>query len=54
MFEQCSVVETIEKLKSDGQSGLSVREAGERLRRDERNEGSPEEDNRGVISGAAQ
>ena len=38
MFEQCSVVETIEKLKSDGQSGLSVREAGERLRRDGRNE----------------
>ena len=38
MFEQCSVVETIDELKSDGQSGLSVREAGERLRRDGRNE----------------
>ncbi|HBA47487.1 MAG TPA: ATPase [Lachnospiraceae bacterium] len=38
MFEQCSVAETIDKLKSDGQSGLSLREAGERLRRDGRNE----------------
>lgn len=38
MFEQCSVRETIEKLKSDGQQGLTVREAAERLRREGRNE----------------
>ncbi len=38
MFEQCSVAETIEKLKSNGQSGVNMREAGERLRRDGRNE----------------
>ncbi len=38
MFEQYSVVETIDELKSDGQSGLKMGEAGERLRRDGRNE----------------
>ena len=38
MFEQCSVAETIEKMKSNGQAGLSAREAGERLQRDGRNE----------------
>ncbi len=38
MFEQYSITETIEKLKSDRRQGLSLREAGERLRRDGRNE----------------
>ncbi len=38
MFEQYSIAETIEKVKSDGHGGLSIREAGERLRRDGRNE----------------
>lgn len=38
MFEQYSIAETIEELKSSAQQGLSMREAGERLRRDGRNE----------------
>lgn len=38
MFEQYSVAETMDKLKSDGHAGLKLREAGERLRRDGRNE----------------
>lgn len=38
MFEQSSIIEVTEELKSNGHSGLSVREAGERLRRDGRNE----------------
>lgn len=38
MFEQYSVSETLRKLKSDGQVGLTTREAGERLNRDGRNE----------------
>lgn len=38
MFEQYSVSETIRELKSDGQAGLGTKEAGERLRRDGRNE----------------
>ena len=38
MFEQCSVSETIEKLESDKEMGLGLREAAERLRRDGRNE----------------
>lgn len=38
MYEQCSVSETIEKLKSSAETGLDPREAAERLRRDGRNE----------------
>ena len=38
MFEQYSVRETIEELGSDGGRGLGQREAGERLRREGRNE----------------
>ena len=38
MFEQCSIEETIDKLKSDGHMGLTVGEAGERLRKFGRNE----------------
>lgn len=38
MFEQYSVSETVKELKSDGQTGLTTKEAGERLRRDGRNE----------------
>lgn len=38
MFEQYSVSETVHELKSDGQAGLTTKEAGERLRRDGRNE----------------
>ena len=38
MFEQYSVRETVEELKSDGGRGLDRKEAGERLRRDGRNE----------------
>lgn len=38
MFEQCSISETIEELKSNKTVGLTAREAGERLRRDGRNE----------------
>ncbi len=38
MFENCSIGETIEKLKSNGQEGLTAREAGERLRRFGKNE----------------
>jgi len=38
MFEQYSIAETIKKLKSDGHAGLTMREAGERLMRDGRNE----------------
>ncbi len=38
MFEQYSVRETTEKLGSDGGRGLDRKEAGERLRRDGRNE----------------
>ena len=38
MFEQYSIRETAEKLKSDGHRGLTGKEAGERLRRDGRNE----------------
>lgn len=38
MFEQYSISETIEELKSSKTTGLTVREAGERLRRDGRNE----------------
>ena len=38
MFEQYSVSETVRELGSDGQAGLTTKEAGERLRRDGRNE----------------
>lgn len=38
MFEQYSVRETVEELKSDGGRGLDRKEAGERLRREGRNE----------------
>lgn len=38
MFEQYSIAETVEKLKSDRRQGLTSREAGERLGRDGRNE----------------
>jgi len=38
VFENCSIGETIEKLKSDGRDGLTVREAGERLRKLGKNE----------------
>lgn len=38
MFEQCSIKETADKLKSDGQKGLSMKEAGDRLRKFGRNE----------------
>lgn len=38
MFEQYSVSETVHELKSDGQEGLTTKEAGDRLRRDGRNE----------------
>ncbi len=38
MFEQYSIGQTMEELKSDGREGLTRREAGERLRRDGRNE----------------
>ncbi len=38
MFEQYSVSETVRELKSDGRAGLTTKEAGERLRRDGRNE----------------
>lgn len=38
MFDQSSIIEATEELKSDRHSGLSVREAGERLRRYGRNE----------------
>jgi Ca2+-transporting ATPase len=38
VFEQCSIEETIDKLKSDGHMGLTVGEAGERLRKFGRNE----------------
>lgn len=38
MFEQYGVRETIDKLKSDGHKGLTLREAGERLRSFGRNE----------------
>ncbi|MCR2045678.1 cation-translocating P-type ATPase [Acetatifactor muris] len=38
MFDQYSITETAEELKSDRDLGLSGKEAGERLRRDGRNE----------------
>lgn len=38
MFEQLDIQEAIERVRSDGELGLSLREAGERLRRDGRNE----------------
>ena len=38
MFEQLEIQEAIESVRSDGELGLSMREAGERLRRDGRNE----------------
>ena len=38
MFEQYSIGQTAEELKSDIYEGLTQREAGERLRRDGRNE----------------
>nr|WP_305141976.1 cation-translocating P-type ATPase [uncultured Acetatifactor sp.] len=38
MFDQYSIAETAEELKSDRDLGLSGKEAGERLRRDGRNE----------------
>lgn len=38
MFEQYSIRETIEELGSHGELGLTMREAGERLRREGRNE----------------
>ncbi len=38
MFEQYSIGRTVEELKSNAHNGLSQREAGERLRRDGRNE----------------
>lgn len=38
MFEQYSVSETVKELESDGRAGLSTKEAGERLRRNGRNE----------------
>jgi len=38
VFEQYSIGETIMELKSDGHMGLTMRDAGERLRRDGRNE----------------
>ena len=38
MFEQYSVLETIDELKTSASAGLTAAEAGERLRRDGRNE----------------
>lgn len=38
MFEQYSVSESVRELGSDGKAGLTAKEAGERLRRDGRNE----------------
>lgn len=38
MFEQRSVSETISQLKTDGQRGLTIAEAGRRLKQDGRNE----------------
>lgn len=38
MFEQCSIAEAAEKLQVDEHLGLTVREAGERLRREGKNE----------------
>lgn len=38
MFEQYSVSETVRELKSDGKAGLTTKEAGDRLKRDGRNE----------------
>ena len=38
MFEQRSVSETISQLKTDGQRGLTIAEAGRRLKQDGKNE----------------